>query len=544
MKRDLHKISEEKFDLLIIGGGIYGAALFWRTSLAGYSVALIEQNDFGSGTSSNSQKIIHGGLRYLQNLDLLRIRHSINERKRLFWLAPHLISPLPCIMPLYGHKTKGKEVLKIAVKLYDLISADRNNIPDKSKHIPDGKTLSKKKINELLPGIEQKGLNGGVLWYDAFCNNTERLIISFIKSGVNFGSSCANYLKAEKLIIENNTAKGALVTDKLSGNQFSISAEKVIDCTGPSQNEFSRCYEIPKLKYVAGLNIVIKRLFSHNFAVGVENKIHNRLYFAAPWNDKTILGTDWYPAPEPEKFEFKKIHVRKLIENFNETYPSLNLKLDDVEFVLKGFVPASNNLQDSNSILPHFRIVNTENNGLKSFYKIIGVKYTTAVNVAESFLKTCTAGFKKLSLKEQPKLVGGEIDNTIEFREQIENNFKNRFTKYDLDRLINNYGSEIFKIIGQGFDIQPDDHYSILKSEIIYAIRDEMALHLDDVVFRRTDLGSSGIPSETDLEIASNIMSEELNWTETETIEEISRVEKYYSIINKNQVFKQNVVLK
>ena len=97
MKRNLKKLSENKFDVLIIGGGIYGASLFWRATIAGYSAALIEKNDFASGTSSNSQKIIHGGLRYLQNLDIIRIRQSVNERKRLMWLAPHLVSPLPCV---------------------------------------------------------------------------------------------------------------------------------------------------------------------------------------------------------------------------------------------------------------------------------------------------------------------------------------------------------------------------------------------------------------------------------------------------------------
>ncbi len=544
MKRDLNKLSQNKFDLLIIGGGIYGATLLWRAAVAGYSAALVEQNDFGSGTSSNSQKIIHGGLRYLQNLDFLRIRQSVNERKRLLWLAPHLVSPLPCIMPLYGHKIKGKEALSIAVKLYDLISADRNKIHDKSKFIPNGKILNKKEIVSLLPGIDQKSLKGGVLWYDAFCNNTERLIISFIKSAVNFGSSAANYIKAEKLIIENNTIKGAWLLDKQSEELFQVKAEKVIACTGPERNDFCKNLNIPEQKYIAGLNVIVKKIFSHDFAVGIENNINKRLYFVAPWKDKTILGTDWYLVPESGKFEFKKIHVRKLIENFNEIYPAANLTFNDVEFVHHGFVPAADDKGDLISTLSHFKIIDAENYGLKGFYKLVGVKYTTAVNVAETLLKVMFPGFKKLPLQMQPRLSGGEIEYLEEFKNKIYQNYGKYYSKQKLENLLYNYGSEINEILNRVQDEFPsfNDHFGILKTEIIYAIKEEMALHLDDIIIRRTELGSSGIPCNQDLEFVSKIMSEELNWDESARIQEINRVKKYYSLINVNPVYKQNMV--
>ncbi|MFZ0456549.1 MAG: FAD-dependent oxidoreductase [Ignavibacteriaceae bacterium] len=549
MKRDLKILSENNFDILIIGGGIYGTSLFWRAATSGYSAALIEQNDFASGTSSNSQKIIHGGLRYLQNLDILRIRQSVNERKRLMWLAPHLVSPLPCVMPLYGHKLKGKEALSVAIKLYDFLSADRNNIQDKSKHIPNGKILSKKKINDILPGLEQNDLTAGVLWYDAFCNNTERLILSLVKSAVKLGSNAANYLKAEKLIVENNIIKSVNVLDLQSQNHFSVKAKKVVACTGPDENGFYTNLNIPKQKYVAGLNIVVDKIFPHNFAAGIDNRFNKRLYFIAPWNDKSILGTDWYPVPDMKSFEFKKLHVEKFLENFNETYPAAGLTYKDIKFVHTGFVPAANNLQDPSSTLNHFKLINGADLGIKNFYKLIGVKYTTAVNVADNLLNSIYFDFKKSSLELQPKLIGGEIENLEEFRSKVYKKYGDKISEQKLENLVNNYGSEIYNILENStitseFDYSKKINYEIIKSQVIFAIKEEMALHLDDIIFRRTNIGSSGLPDNLEINFISKVASDELGWNETERIHEIKRIESYFRLLSKNSLFNKNLVTK
>jgi glycerol-3-phosphate dehydrogenase len=544
LKRDIKKLSENEFDILIIGGGIYGATLAWRASIAGYSVALIEKNDFVSGTSSNSQKIIHGGLRYLQKLDFIRIRQSINERKRLMWLAPHLISPLPCIMPAYGHKSKGKEALSVAVKLYDLISSDRNSISDKTNRIPGGKILNKKKINDLIPCIDQHGLKGGILWYDAFCNNTERLIISFIKSAVDNGCIAANYLKAKKMIVNKNKVNAVLVSDELNQNQFEIKAKKVIACTGSEINNFDISFL--RQEYVAGINIIVKKIFQHNYAVGIENRNNKRLYFAAPWKNKTIIGTDWHPAPDPDKFEFREIHVRKLIEGFNEAYPYANLTYDDVEFIHKGFVPAEKNTRNSAKTLSHFRVIDGAVYSVDGFYKIVGVKYTTAVNVAEFTLKKIFPEFERISLKSQPRLCSGNINNLEEFRHDIFTKYSEVYSKKELNNLINNYGLEIHKIIDSNKIIRKNEELnsekSLLKAKVMFAIKEEMALHLDDVILRRTDIGSSNLPGEDEIEYISKVMSEEFRWEEKERFDEIERLEELYRLINKKSFNKQTVV--
>src|SRR3989337_1181634 len=137
MKRDIAQLTNKVYDLVIIGGGIYGAAAAWDASSRGLSVALLEKEDFGSKDSSNSQKTIHGGLRYIQHGDIGRMRESICERKILMQIAPHLVHPMPCLIPTYGQFTRS--IMPLVLKIYDLVSFDRNKLKDPQKHIPCGR---------------------------------------------------------------------------------------------------------------------------------------------------------------------------------------------------------------------------------------------------------------------------------------------------------------------------------------------------------------------------------------------------------------------
>ena len=173
MIRNLSQLQGRKFDVLVVGGGIYGVCTAWDAALRGLSVALVEKGDFGSATSSNSLKIIHGGLRYLQHADLKRVRESTAERRTLMRIAPHLVHPMPCLMPTYGHALKGKEAMAVALFLNDLVCFDRNGLSDPQKHIPRGRVISKKECMSLIPGVNERELSGGALWYDCQLYNSE-----------------------------------------------------------------------------------------------------------------------------------------------------------------------------------------------------------------------------------------------------------------------------------------------------------------------------------------------------------------------------------
>ncbi|KAF5425645.1 MAG: glycerol-3-phosphate dehydrogenase, partial [Candidatus Methanomarinus sp.] len=190
MERDITRLSKKKYDVLIIGAGIYGAATAWDAASRGLSVALLDKNDFGSKTSFNSQKIIHGGLRYLQHGDFKRVRESACERTSLMRIAPHLVHPMPCLIPIYGQTMRF--IMPLALKTFDLFSYDRNTLKDPQKHIPNSRIVSKAECMQLIPGLMEDGLTGGSIWYDAQAYNTERLVLSFIRSAEKAGADVAN----------------------------------------------------------------------------------------------------------------------------------------------------------------------------------------------------------------------------------------------------------------------------------------------------------------------------------------------------------------
>ena len=204
MKRNLERLANQKFDVLVVGGGIHGAITAWDAALRGLSVALIERGDFGSGTSQNSLKIIHGGLRYLQNGNLSRIRMMVRERTAWMKIAPHLIHPLPCLMPTTQQMSRSRLAMGIALMANDYLSFDRNQLDDPEKDLFDGMIVSQRELSRILPGYDVSTSTGAAVWYDAQIYNSERLLLEFIISAVQIGAEAANYVEAISFLQQGN----------------------------------------------------------------------------------------------------------------------------------------------------------------------------------------------------------------------------------------------------------------------------------------------------------------------------------------------------
>ncbi len=166
MKKNLQKLGKNEYDLIVVGGGIFGACAAWDAASRGLKVALLEKKDFSHATSANHLKMVHGGIRYLQHGDVVRVRESCRERTALLKIAPHLVRPLPIVMPTYGHGKRGKAVLGLGVSLYDLLTLDRNKpIADEGRRIPGGSLITRQEVLNYFPGIEQRGLTGAAVFY-------------------------------------------------------------------------------------------------------------------------------------------------------------------------------------------------------------------------------------------------------------------------------------------------------------------------------------------------------------------------------------------
>jgi glycerol-3-phosphate dehydrogenase len=540
MIRDIEKLTKGRFDLLIIGGGIHGAALAWIASLAGIHTALIEKQDFSQGASSNSQKIIHGGLRYLQQLDFPRINQSVNERKRLMWLAPHLVHPLECVMPIYGYGVKGKEAMMAGLKFYDFLSKGRNELPDNSKHIPNSRILSKNEINQYIPNLDQDGLRGGAIWYDGYCYNTERLVLSFIKSASNYGAVVTNYVSAINLILSYKAITGVTAVDEISHDKLDIHAKIIVNCTGRSINH-GEDLPMKVQKKVAGLNVIVRKLFPTNSAIGLQSRSRgtSRFYFVLPWRGKSILGTEWFPFNgNTNELRINEKHCAQLIERFNKTYLPAKLKIEDIAFIHKGLVPGEGSSPDDISILKDYKIIDFKDHGIQGLYHVFGIKYTTAVFVAEQVMRKIFPSFEPKTLFDQPRLMGGEIDNFTDYKNAMIKEWEKQFDRTQIEGLVLNYGTQAANFLEQSIDgINENKKWeakNLTTQEVLNAVREEMAIKLSDVILRRTDIGSVGEPAKTDIEYLSKLMARQLNWSEEQRCREMGDLNNFYPKFDKH----------
>ncbi len=553
MKRDLTQLSSKTYDVLIVGGGIYGATAAWDATLRGLSVALVEKGDFGSATSSNSLKIVHGGLRYLQNADFKRMRESIRERRIMMQIAPHLVHPLPCVMPTYGYSIKSKEAMWIAMLLNDLISFDRNRLSDPQKHLPRGKIISKQECQQIIPGVEEKKLTGGAIWYDAQMYNSERLTLSFVLSAAEAGADVANYVKVTGFLMDDYRVMGVKAKDVLTGNGLEIRAKIVLNTGGPWAEQVLESLNSRRnhrVLWSSAMNLVTRQLIP-KYALGLPGKPRlkagkgitkksSQLYFIAPWRNYSLIGTVHAPYyGSPDEYGVTEEQIQTFIDEINAAYPAANLKREDVYFFYGGLLPMAkvNKHTGEVKLLKHYRINDhKKQDGIEGLVSVIGVKYTTARDVSE---KAINLVFKKLG-KEPPQsmsamtpVYGGDIEYFEEFLTQEIRRRANEFSPEIVQHLVYNYGSKYSEILkylknDRKWGDRVSDRYPVIKAEILYGIKEEMAQKLTDVLLRRTELGSAGNPGNECLKVCATIMAKELGWDAIRIQRELEEAKAVY----------------
>jgi len=554
MQRDLNKIGQHEFDLLIVGGGIYGATAAREAALAGLSVALIEKNDFASGTSGNSLKIVHGGLRYLQHADLKRMRESIAERKILLRIAPHLVHPLPCVMPTYGHAIKGPEVMRIAMLMNDVLSADRNLGADAGHALPMGRVISRDQLLALVPHVETRNLNGGAVWYDAAMYNSERLALAFVRAAVERGAVAANHLAAEEFILQEGRVRGVVARDTIGGGTVEIRARMTLTCAGPWINDL--LFRLgdrrpPEQLFSTALNLVVKRRLSEEYAFGVNSrkefkdkdaliKKGSRLLFVVPWREYTMIGTDHRPwQGTAGEYRVSEADIVNFLNDANAAMPGADIRREEVTFFYGGLLPMTGVNPGSGdvSISKHFRIYDHEREqGIPGLLSILSVKYTTARGVAEAAVRAAGRKLgKKLDHKAGRKrpVWGGDVGDFSGFLATQQAERPAPVTEEQMNQLARNYGSglgELYKTAGGDPEwLRPvAGQAQVLRAEVLYAARHEMALTLADVILRRTELGSGEYPGDAAAEDAAAIMAAELGWDEARRQRELADLKAIY----------------
>ena len=553
MKRRLNEAANDQYNLVIVGGGIYGAAIAWDAVSRGLRVCLLEKSDFSSATSANSLKIIHGGLRYLQHADFRRMRESIREQRILMRIAPHLVHALPVLIPTYGHGLRGKKILSAAISLTRLVGFDHARRYDPDGVLPPGRVLSRQEVLDLLPGLDPSGLTGGVIFYDAQVYNSERLLLSFLRSAALAGADLVNYAEVTGFLEKPGAIVGVKVRDALTGEAFEVRGETILLACGPWIDRVTRLLRKNQLKPSSGfakaVNLVTRKIFD-TYAVGIpaRDSCHdshgittkrNRLLFIAPWRDRSLIGTTYNRCDnDPDCLTIAGADIENFLGQINLACPSANLKRNEITFVHSGLVPVSSAGPENAplTLSKHYRIRDHGDEGVKGLISVVGVKYTTARDVAEKAVdqvfRSCGRKPPKSCSSSMP-LHGGQIQR---FETFLKDQIAARAHGLNSDavrRLVYNHGSaypEVLQFLPPRDQTSPPAIDSaLLKAEVLHGVRMEMAQKLSDVIFRRTEHGSIGHPGKNVLQVCADVMSEELGWNEHRIRRELQEVENVFS---------------
>jgi glycerol-3-phosphate dehydrogenase len=548
MKRELARLADPTFDVAVIGGGVYGAAVAREASLSGLAVALVEKGDFASATSSNSHKIVHGGLRYLQHADFFRVRESIRERSALLRIAPHLVRVQSFLMPTYGHGLRGREALLAALSLNELLSFDRNRGLDRSRWIPPGRMLSAAECSRLAPGIRREGLTGGALWYDGLMIDSERVVLAFLQSAVERGAAVANYAAAIAPLVRGGRLEGLRVRDVLGGTELDLRARAVVDAGGPwsvrGALEGRGSARPDDLVLAKALNLVLPRIVGdHAIGVGRPYRNHSgrqqsdrRLFFLVPWRDATLAGTTYLPYKgTADELSITEGEIETFLQEIVLAYPSARLSRADVRLVHAGLVPVTGPRGSAGDVELARRFqIRDHADGMLS---VTGVKYTTARGVAEAavdrVIARCGLAARRASSDDVP-LYGGDFEGGIDrYVEREVAAASPGVSAVAIRHWVAAHGSRYGEVMALGTEdprwLAPiADDTEVTGADIVHSIRHEMAITLADLVFRRTGLGSTGDPGDRALEAAARIAAHELGWNDTRTSDELAAVRRRF----------------
>lgn len=378
------------YELIVIGGGIYGACLTLEASRRGLRVLLLEQEDFGGGASWSTLRFLHGGFRYLQNLDLRRFRDSVRERRWFFRHFPELVRPLPCLMPLYGEGLRRPSLFAAALALNELLSCARNRAVLSEVAIGPGRVLGVGETTRLFPGVEKRGLKGAGVWFDGMALSTERLLIEILRWACRCGAAALNYVEARGLVSGDSGVQGVEAWDRESGQALTFAAPVVVNCAGPACRAVAEGYDrdIPALFHKSiAFNLLLDRPPPSEMALAVAARRSGaRTYFLVPWKGRTFAGTYHLPwttgtSPHPGRGS-----VERFLSDLNEAVPSLGAGPSDILRIHSGFLPAveegSSETEDREVFVDH-----GSHGGPRGLFSVSGVKYTTARLVAERTLR-------------------------------------------------------------------------------------------------------------------------------------------------------------
>jgi len=554
MKRNSAALANTEYDIIVVGGGIFGVCSAWDAASRGLKVALIEQGDFGHATSANHFKVVHGGIRYLQHLDIPRIRESSAERSALLRVAPHLVHPMPFVIPTYGHGMESREVMMAGLMAYDACTFDRNrDISDPKRHVPRSRTISRTETIKMFPQLSDTDLTGAAIFHDGQMHNPPRLSLAYVQSAVEAGADVANYTEVVEFLRDGDDEKSAVtgvaVHDRLTGDEYEVRGKLVLNATGPwakwllGTKKETKLEREPTFSRDAYFVVNRKLVGSHALAIQGQTKDPdavlsrgNRHLFLVPWRDYTLVGV-WHVVHKgrPEEFTVSDEDLQGFIDEVNVSCPELNINPDEVSMWNAGLTLFGENDPNAKDLSYGKRSILVDHkadHGIDGLISLIGVRFTTSRGMAE---KAINLAFQKLGIevpvcKTRVKpLYGGDFDTFDGLIQNATTKCPESVEKSILPDLLHSHGTQYPKL----FDYIENDpslgarigKTSTLKADVVHAVRNEMAQKLGDIVFRRTDMGTGAHPGDEALQTSADLVAEELGWSTDRKERELAEVE-------------------
>jgi glycerol-3-phosphate dehydrogenase len=480
IRRDVGGATSESYDLIAVGGGVYGVMLAMEASRRGLRPLLLERDDFGGGTSWNSLRILHGGLRYLQTMDLTRFRESVQERSWFSRTYPDLVEPLECLMPLYGKGLKRPSTFGVALWINDLLSRGRNAGVPQERRLANGRVIGPEDTATRFPGVRPDGLRGAGLWYDAAMTSSVRVLMETLRWACHNGATALNYVECVGLISEDGRLAGVEAVDHVDGTTVELRSPLVINCAGwwsrALSGRLAREQESlfrPSLAF----NVLLRRPPLSDAAIAVTPPHPGaRTYFLRPWRDWVLAGTFHAPCEGyPSSHSPTEAQILTFLEDVNGAVPGWGLTSEDVVRVYSGLLPAKRLGREELAVRPTL-VDHSRAGGPTGLWSVSGVKYTTSRLVAEHTLRRCyAASGRDLSVRpgtERPPPVVGPTD---------------------------------------ALPACPTGRHRDETKRLIEAIvEDEAVIYMDDLLSRRTDWGTDPATADAAAETVTELLGRRL----------------------------------
>lgn len=492
------RLSAERFQVLVIGGGIVGAGIARDAAMRGLRVALIEQGDFASGTSSKTSKLVHGGLRYLEHGQFRLVAESLRERQTLRTIAPGLVHPLAIMLPLYAGSSRHPAAVRVGLWLYDLLAGPRN--------LRAHRMLSARRAIALEPKLRVDGLRAAGLYVDCLMDDA-RLCLANVLQAEGFGAVCLNYAQVRALSAAGGRLGGAAIEDALTGRTLEVRADVVVNATGPwgdAVRRLSAREARPRLAPTKGVHLVVPRLADQALFLEAPDA---RMLFILPWHGYSLVGTTEAAVPGGlDRLAATEQEVGYLLEAVNHSLPGSHLDGADVIGTFAGARPLLAHSGPSTAASREHQI-EVDRQGLVS---VLGGKFTTYRAMVQQVvdrlarqqgwrIDRCLTG--DVSLVESPQPIG-----VAHWRDLV-----HAIDADTLARLLTRYGTGALRILRM-IEAEPAlaqracPHHEVVLAELAYGITDEAACTLTDLLARRTAIAWSSCQGLDLVSVAADLL--------------------------------------